>query len=147
MCDCRCVCFCFCQSDKRQFKLNWSLDQKKNSAFYEQCEIFSCLFQRHMFNINKHNAIALKEREKKDAHKTLTTKKKIHIKIKIKEENEMKEELNRNLFQGSILVLMLFVLIHPFTSNGHHSVSISPQCWDKSTFNISGGDDEWWRAI
>lgn len=105
------------------------------SAFFEQCEMISCSIRRHMFNINKHcNHIEIeRSKEKKTRPKTLTQKQ------KSKRKTKTKEELNRNLFQGSILVLISAPAIY-FDPNTHHVYDTVSTVHAKTNRRSTGDD-------
>lgn len=98
------------------------------------------------------------ERErKKRCPQDINDEKKIKIKIKIKEKNEMKEELNRNLFQGSILVLISALAIcfdssiHiEWSPYGHHIASTLVETNRRSTTTVAAtatNDGEQFNSI
>lgn len=130
---------CFCQSDKRQFKLNWSFDG-----------FFFCIFwtMRNDFMFNSKTHVQHKQtlqshwdrekQRKKNRPKTLTQKQ------KSKRKTKTKEELNRNLFQGSILVLISAPAIY-FDPNTHHVYDTVSTVHAKTNRRSTG--DDWWRTI
>lgn len=112
--------------------------------------VFFCIFwtmwNDFMFNSKTHvqHKQTLQSHWDREKHRKKTRPKTLTQKQKSKRKTKTKEELNRNLFQGSILVLISAPAIY-FDPNTHHVYDTVSTVHAKTNRRSTG--DDWWRTI